>query len=102
VVTKTNAAVESARSAEPALNPNQPNQSKPAPSITKVRLCGRIGSLPNPTLVPITSASASAEAPEQISTAVPPAKSISPILFANQPPTWPARSRSNTQCATGA
>ena len=31
-------------SAEPALKPNQPNHSRPAPSITSGRLCGRIGS----------------------------------------------------------
>jgi hypothetical protein len=54
--------------------------------MTSVRLWGRIGSLPNPTRVPITIASASAEAPEQISTAVPPAKSTRPTLFASQPP----------------
>ena len=29
--------------AEPALNPYQPNHSRPAPSITNGRLCGRIG-----------------------------------------------------------
>src|SRR3954471_359166 len=31
-----------APSAEPALNPNQPNHSRPEPSITNGRLCGRI------------------------------------------------------------
>src|SRR6185312_3285098 len=29
--------------AEPALNPNQPNHSSPAPNITNGRLCGLIG-----------------------------------------------------------
>ena len=50
--TKTTAAAWSAPRAEPALKPNQPNHSRPAPSITRVRLCGRIGSLPKPTRVP--------------------------------------------------
>src|SRR6476660_7412531 len=40
------AAVLPAPRAEPALKPNQPNHSRPAPIITSVRLCGRIASLP--------------------------------------------------------
>lgn len=44
VLRKTAAAVPLAASAEPALNPNQPNHSRPAPSRTKGRLCGRIAS----------------------------------------------------------
>ena len=71
VVVNTTAAVWSAPSADPALNPNHPNHKSPAPSITRVRLWGRIGSLPNPMRRPSTRASASPEAPEQISTAVP-------------------------------
>ena len=65
VVTHATATVFAA-TAEPALNPNQPNHSRPAPSITSGRLCGRIGSAPNPRRVPSTSASASADAPELI------------------------------------
>ena len=102
VVTKTTAAAWLAPRAEPALKPYQPNHSRPAPSITRVRLCGRIASLPNPTRVPTTMASASAEAPEQISTAMPPAKSMVPTRLASQPPVCPSRSKSKTQCATGA
>ena len=34
--------------AEPALNPNQPNHSRAAPSITNGRLCGRIGVVGQP------------------------------------------------------
>ena len=86
VVTNTTAAAWLAPSAEPALKPYQPNQSRPAPSITRVRLCGRIASLPKPTRTPTTMASASALAPEQISTAIPPAKSMVPMRFASQPP----------------
>ena len=44
--------------AEPALNPNHPNQSNPAPTITKVRLCGLNGSRPKPARLPITSTAA--------------------------------------------
>src|SRR3954452_1911080 len=44
VLTQTVDAVPLAVTAEPALKPNQPNHSSPAPIITRVRLCGRIGS----------------------------------------------------------
>ena len=102
VVVNTTAAVWLAPSADPALKPNQPNQSRPAPSMTSVRLCGRIGSLPKPIRRPSTRASASAEAPEQISTAVPPAKSITFSSLAIQPPTWSPAEKSKIQCAIGA
>src|ERR671918_623495 len=49
VLTQTTEAVLPAETAEPALKPNQPNHSNPAPSMTRVRLCGRIGSLRQPT-----------------------------------------------------
>ena len=45
VLIQATAAVLPAPSAEPALKPNQPNHSRPAPSMTSVRLCGRIGLL---------------------------------------------------------
>ena len=73
VLRKIAAAVPLAASAEPALNPNQPNHSRPTPSSTNGRLCGRIASLLNPMRGPSTRASASAEAPETISTTSPPA-----------------------------
>jgi len=41
-----------ASSAEPALKPNQPNQSSEAPIIVIVRLCGRMTSLPQPSRRP--------------------------------------------------
>src|SRR5689334_14673466 len=43
VVTKVDPAVPLELTAEPALNPYQPNHSRPAPSITNGRLWGRIG-----------------------------------------------------------
>src|SRR5690606_323702 len=49
---------------EPALNPNQPTQSRQAPMNTKVRLCGGIGSFMKPMRGPRTSAATSAAIPE--------------------------------------
>ena len=49
--------------ADPALNPNHPNQRRAAPSITKGKLCGRIATLPNPILLPRMNASAKPAAP---------------------------------------
>src|SRR5829696_1335737 len=95
VVTNAVAARPFAASALPALNPNQPNQSKPAPSTVIVRSCGSIGSLPKPTRLPRISAATSADTPEVICTTVPPAKSIAPYSRI-QPPT------PQTQWATGA
>ena len=43
-----------ASSAEPALNPNQPNHRSEAPIMVMGRLCGVIFSLPKPTRLPIT------------------------------------------------
>ena len=48
VVTNVEPAMPSEPVAEPALNPYQPNHSRPAPSITNGRLCGRIGVPANP------------------------------------------------------
>src|SRR5688500_6001093 len=107
VVTKAVAASPLAPSAEPALNPNQPNHSRPAPSTTSGRLCGFMGSLGQPTRLPSTIASARPAAPALMCTAVPPAKSIARSLLAIQPPgsmTLPSASlpsKSKTQCATG-
>src|SRR5689334_4619901 len=87
------AVVPSTPSSEPALKPNQPNQSSPAPSSTSGRLCGRIGSLPKPRRLPSTSASARPAEPALTCTTVPPAKSSIPRLLSQPPP--------HTQCATG-
>src|SRR4051812_18780818 len=95
VVVKAMAAVSLAASADPALNPNQPNQSNAAPSRTKGRLCGRMGSLRQPLRLPSTSARASPAAPALACTTVPPAKSSAPRLK-SQP------LADQTQCAMGA
>jgi hypothetical protein len=73
-----------AASAEPALKPNQPNHSSPAPSNVNGRLCGRIGSFFHPSRLPRTIASASPAAPALACTTVPPAKSSAPF-WNNQP-----------------
>src|SRR5574338_984440 len=64
VTTHADTAIPSARTSEPALNPNQPNQSIPAPSTTIGMLCGSIGTFPYPSLRPRIKAPASAENPE--------------------------------------
>ncbi|OIQ80324.1 hypothetical protein GALL_379180 [mine drainage metagenome] len=82
-------------SAEPALKPIHPNQSRPAPRSVSGRLWGAIISRGHPRRGPSTRARASADAPEQISTTVPPAKSSRPALF-SQP------SGDHVQWASGA
>src|SRR3974390_1630496 len=52
--------------ADPALTPNQPNHSNPAPSITKGRLCGRNSVVGQPLRLPSTIASANPATPELI------------------------------------
>src|SRR4030043_1519267 len=79
-----------AANAEPALNPNHPNQSSPAPVMTRVKLLGlRDGSR----LLPRTNAPMRAAIPALICTTVPPAKSSAPNFARNPPP--------HTQWATG-
>src|SRR4051794_38551212 len=84
-----------APSADPALKPNQPNHSRPAPSNVNGRLCGRIGSFFQPSRLPSTIASARPAAPALAWTTVPPAKSSAP--FWNSQP-----SGEKTQWAIGA
>ena len=66
--------------ADPALKPYQPNHSRPAPSITNGRLCGRIGVVGQPLRRPRMIASTRPAVPALMCTAVPPAKSIAPKL----------------------
>src|SRR3954453_14406205 len=102
VVTHTSAACPLADRAEPALKPNQPNHSRPAPAMTSVRLCGRIGSRPKPRRLPSTRAGASPAAPALMCTAVPPAKSMTFRLLAIHPPVADcAPLNAKTQWATG-
>src|ERR1700730_907425 len=82
---------ELASRALPALNPNQPNQRRPAPITVIGRLWGGMGLCPNPLRLPITSAQTSADTPEEICTTVPPAKSSAPILRSQPPSAHPQR-----------
>ena len=63
VLTNAIAVMPSAVSSEPALKPNQPNHSRPAPSATNGTLCGLKPSLGQPTRLPSTMASARAALP---------------------------------------
>src|ERR1700712_4801608 len=102
VVTKVDAATPPELTADPALNPYQPNHSRPAPSITNGRLCGRMGLPGQPLRLPRTRHSAKPATPELMCTAVPPAKSIALSLLAIQPPFSAVKpSNANTQWATG-
>ena len=84
VLTSAWAATLPADRAEPALKPNQPNHSTPAPTRVSGSECGGIASPGQPRRRPRTIASARADAPEFISTTDPPAKSSTPIC-ASQP-----------------
>ena len=96
VVAKAIAAVPLAANAEPALKPNQPNQSIPVPRITNGTLAGELSSLVIWTFRrPRIMAPASAAQPADMCTTVPPAKSSTPH-FRRKP------SGCQVQCARGA
>src|SRR5690606_2366742 len=63
VATKALAAMPFAARAEPALKPNQPNQSRAAPITVVGILWGSMGSVPNPLRAAMTRAMARAETP---------------------------------------
>src|SRR3954451_23295427 len=94
VLTNAPAVVLPTATSDPALKPNQPNHSRPAPRATNGTLCGRMFSRGQPTRLPSTSATARAAEPALTCTAVPPAKSRAPRLAPIQP-------TPQTQCATG-
>ncbi len=94
VLRKTTDADCPADRADPALKPNQPTQSSPAPTRTRGRLCGFAWStFGQPWLRPRTSDSARPAIPAVMWTARPPAKSMVPRLLAIQPPTTEAANR---------
>jgi len=80
VLRKASAASGLALSALPALNPNQPVHSRPAPIRHSGRLCGAIDSRPSPCRLPRMSAATIAENPLDMCTTRPPAKSIALAL----------------------
>src|SRR5256886_14830283 len=95
VLTNASAAIPFAASADPALNPNQPNHSRPAPIKTSGTLWGEIGTRRKSRRGPRNQAATSAETPALTCTTVPPAKSSAPIFW-SQPPA------PHTHCASGA
>src|SRR5438552_13809369 len=76
VVVNALAAMTSAPTALPALNPYQPTHSIPVPIMHSTMLCGGIGSLPKPTRLPRIKQRISADQPDVMWTTVPPAKSM--------------------------
>src|SRR5688572_3036133 len=82
-----------AASALPALKPNQPTQSMPAPATVNGRLCGVIAVCGKPRRRPTTTAQTSADTPALTCTTMPPAKSMTPRSASQPPP--------QTQCANG-
>src|SRR3954466_8668173 len=79
VTVKALAARPPAVSADPALNPNQPNHRRPAPRTVIGTSCGSLLS-PFMWRFPIISATTRADTPELMWTTVPPAKSSAPSL----------------------
>src|SRR5262245_22789640 len=94
VVMNARPAIGLAASALPALKPNHPNQSRPAPSSTNGTLCGSSDDDGYSCRLPTTIALTSAAMPALTCTTVPPAKSSAPHLASQPPP--------QTQCAIGA
>src|ERR1700691_506722 len=72
VVVNALAAITSAATALPALNPYQPTQSMPVPTMHSTVLCGVKFSLPNPMRLPKIMQRMRADQPEVICTTVPP------------------------------
>src|SRR5579862_3727294 len=66
VVVKAFAAITSAATALPALNPYQPTQSIPVPTEQSTMLCGAIFSFPNPRRLPMIRQRTSADQPEDM------------------------------------
>src|SRR4029453_4834371 len=93
VVVNARAAEPLAATALPALKPNQPNHSRPAPSSVNGTLCGTSADDLKSRRLPTASAVTSAATPALTWTTVPPAKSSAPILASHPPP--------HTQCAIG-
>src|SRR5262245_4352132 len=101
VVVKAFAATPSAATALPALNPYQPTQSMPVPTIHSTMLCGGIGSLPNPSRLPRSMQRVNADQPDDICTTVPPAKSMARIFASPFQTPFIKPVEPQTMCASG-
>src|SRR5260370_29001364 len=76
VVVNALAAMTSAPTALPALNPYQPTHNIPVPIMQITMLCGAMFSFPKPVRLPRIKQRISADQPEDMCTTVPPAKSM--------------------------
>src|SRR5438046_10375184 len=85
VLVNARAASPFAASAEPALNPNQPNQRSPAPSSTSATLWGTTAVRLKPFRGPSMRAATTADPPAPTSTTLPPATAGPPSLAATPP-----------------
>lgn len=94
VLMKAAAALPWSVSAEPELNPNQPDQRRPAPTTTSGMLLGRSSRRAKSRGALSTRATARPATPELSSTGSPPAKSRAPRCLTIHP-------SSKTQCASG-
>src|SRR5512140_1728401 len=101
VVVNALAAMPSAATALPALNPYQPTQSMPVPTMQSTMLWGGIGSLPNPSRLPRMRQRIKADQPEDMCTTVPPAKSIALIEASLFQTPFIIPSTPQTMCARG-
>src|SRR4051812_36359971 len=101
VVMKALAAIESAATALPALNPYQPTHNMPVPTIVSTKLCGAKLSLPKPLRLPTISESTIADQPEDMCTTVPPAKSMALIEAFGFHTPFIIPSTPHTMCASG-
>src|SRR6266568_6511356 len=81
VVVNALAAMTSAATALPALNPYQPTHNIPVPIMQMTMLCGAMFSFPNPRRFPKIRQRIKADQPDVMCTTVPPAKSIA-LIFA--------------------
>src|SRR5690349_9523474 len=101
VVVNAFAAMASAPSALPALNPYQPTQSIPEPTMQSTMLCGAIISFRKPSRGPSNAQRTSADQPDDICTTVPPAKSIARIFAPGFQTPFMQPSIPQTMCAIG-
>src|SRR5205823_5260648 len=101
VVVNALAAIPSAATALPALNPYHPTQSIPVPIMQSTMLCGAMFSFPKPSRLPRIKQRTSADQPEVMCTTVPPAKSMALMPASLFQTPFMSPSIPQTMCACG-